>query len=60
MTKLKRKRGQPPPADVLYAVDDKRPPEESWCLNVMCRAKFWRKFGESEFCPACRKMLRKP
>lgn len=32
-------------------------PQEWLCMNVMCRAKFWRGFGESEFCPSCRKCL---
>ena len=55
---VKRTRPKPPPPG-LYDVDEKRGPEQWYCLNVMCRVKFWRKFGESEFCPACRKMLHK-
>ena len=44
----------------VYAVDEHEGwPEETYCRNVMCRAKFWRQWGEDEFCPACRKMLRK-
>ena len=49
-----------------YAVDEKDGwPQEWFCMNVTCgpprggRTKFWRNFGESEFCPACRKVLRK-
>lgn len=41
------------------APDSSQWPAETYCMNVMCRAKFKRQFGESEFCPACRKMLRK-
>lgn len=32
-------------------------PQESWCRNVMCRRRWMREFGESEFCVACRRML---
>lgn len=53
-------RKEPPPG--LYDVpppDSKQWPQEWYCMNVMCRAKFWREYGESEFCPACRRMLHK-
>ena len=47
-------------AERVYAVDEHEGwPEETYCRNVMCRTKFWRQWGEDEFCPACRKMLRK-
>lgn len=49
-------RREPPPD--LYEVDpEKGWPQEWYCMNVMCRALYWREFGESEFCPSCRKCI---
>lgn len=46
------------PDPEFYAVDPhKEFPQEWYCMNCMCRAKFWRAYGESEFCPACRKCV---
>jgi hypothetical protein len=46
---------------IIYDVDEANErngwPQEWACMNVMCRRKFWREFGESEFCPSCRKCL---
>lgn len=42
----------------FYAVDPEKDFPQEWvCMNVMCRAHFMRAFGETEFCPACRKCL---
>lgn len=41
----------------FYSVNEKDFPQEWFCANVMCRARFMREWGESEFCPACRKCL---
>lgn len=51
-------RKEPPKG--LYDVpgpESKEWPQEWYCLNVMCRAKYWREHGESEFCPSCRKCV---
>ena len=46
---------------IAYDVDEENKrtgwPQEWTCLNVMCRARYWREFGESEFCPSCRKCV---
>ena len=41
-----------------YDIDpDKDFPQTCYCRNVMCRRRWMREYGESEFCLACRKML---
>ena len=40
-----------------YFVNPEEWPQETYCRNVMCRRKWMREFGESEFCVACRKHL---
>lgn len=56
--RFRKREKEPPPG--LYDVpepDSKAWPQETYCRNVMCRRKWWREFGESEFCVACRTML---
>lgn len=51
---------KPPPPDVYdvpEASDKAEWPQRWLCMNVMCREPFWREYGESEFCPSCRKCI---
>ena len=43
--------------DPYYVTPEAGWPKETYCRNVMCRRKWWREFGESEFCVACRTHL---